>query len=255
MARYFLRLSYNGTDFNGWQIQENTPNTVQQVLEEKLTMVLREKIALTGAGRTDTGVNARGYVAHLDCSDKTLHLKKHFWLHKLNTVLPQSIAIHDMIPVNPSAHARFDATQRVYHYYLARRKDPFRMPFSWLVGGELDFDAMNEAAATLIKYHDFTSFSKSNTQNKTNRCLVSRAVWHRSAEYEWRFTISADRFLRGMVRAIVGTLVLVGQKKMTLAGFCQVIETRDRQAAGMNAPARALFLAGISYPDTIYERT
>jgi tRNA pseudouridine38-40 synthase len=252
MARYFLTLSYNGSDFNGWQAQLNTPNTVQQVLEEKISMLLREKITFTGCGRTDTGVNAKNYTAHFDSHEPALIQKKSDWIHKFNNILPDSIAVSDIKPVIETAHARFHATQRVYNYYLAQTKDPFRRAFTWYVYGNLDFDLMNKAAAFLMEYKDFTSFSKLNTQNKTNNCEITRAVWHKCGENEWRFTISADRFLRGMVRAIVGTLVLVGKNKLSLQQFRQIIETRDRNAAGMNAPANALFLTGIKYPKELY---
>lgn len=252
MARYFLTLSYNGSDFNGWQAQLNTPHTVQQVLEEKLSMLLREKITLTGCGRTDTGVNARNYIAHFDSLDLSLAKKKKDWIHKFNNILPDSIVVSDIKPVIENAHARFHATQRVYNYYLAQTKDPFRKAFTWYVYGELDFELMNTAAAFLLEYNDFTSFSKLNTQNKTNNCRITRAAWHKCGEHEWRFTISSDRFLRGMVRAIVGTLVLVGKNKISLQQFRQIIESKNRNVAGMNAPANALFLAGIKYPEEVY---
>jgi tRNA pseudouridine38-40 synthase len=252
MARFFLTLSYNGSDFNGWQVQENTTHTVQQVLEEKLSMLLKEKIAITGCGRTDTGVNARNFVAHFDshCQD-LIHNKKH-WIYKFNTVLPQTVSVNDILKVNDKAHARFDAEQRVYYYYIHQKKNPFVENFSWYVYGELDFELMNKAALILKEYSDFTSFSKSNTQNKTNICKISRAVWQKTGKDEWRFTISADRFLRGMVRAIVGTLIMVGKNKISMAEFRNIIEQKNRAAAGQNAPAHALFLTGIKYPKDIY---
>ncbi len=252
MARYFLTLSYNGIDFNGWQIQENTANTVEQVLEEKLAMLLKEKIDLVGCGRTDAGVNAKNYIAHFDSHCQDLIENKDHWIYKFNTVLPPTIAIQNIQKVKEEAHARFYATQRVYYYYLNQHKNPFRDQFSWYVYGELDFDLMNKAAALLLDYQDFTSFSKVNTQNKTNNCKITKALWQRSGDQEWRFTISADRFLRGMVRAIVGTLVMVGKNKITLDDFKQIIEAKDRKVAGNNAPANALFLVGIDYPKELY---
>jgi tRNA pseudouridine38-40 synthase len=252
MARYFLTLSYNGSKFNGWQVQENTPDTVQQILEDKLSMILKEKIALTGCGRTDTGVHARDFVAHFDSRDENLQENAKHWLYKFNTVLPPSIAVQGIRRVHNNAHARFDATQRVYHYYISQRKNPFRDQFTWYVYGELDLDLMNEAAVKLLQHKDFTSFSKHHTQNKTNICHISKAMWHKSGEHEYRFTISSDRFLRGMVRAIVGTLVLVGRNKLSLAGFEEIIRERDRAKAGGNAPANALFLAGIKYPERVH---
>lgn len=252
MARFFLTLSYNGSPFNGWQVQENTPNTVQQVLEEKLSMLLKERIALTGCGRTDTGVNAKNYVAHFESECPDLVANKDHWIYKFNTVLPPSIGIHNIRAVTAAAHARFDAEQRVYYYYLSRQKDPFRDDFTWYVYGELDFDLMNRAAELLLEYTDFTSFSKAHTQVKTNNCKITKAVWHQSGPNEWRFSIRADRFLRGMVRAIVGTLVMVGRNKLTVSDFRKIIEAKDRKAAGSNAPANALFLSGIHYPKSVY---
>jgi tRNA pseudouridine38-40 synthase len=252
MSRYFLTLSYNGTVFNGWQAQENTSNTVQQVLNEKMSMILQEKIELLGCGRTDTGVSAKNFVAHFnsDCAD-LLSNKKH-WIYKFNTVLPAEIAVQDIQPVRDEAHARFDATLRTYYYYIHQQKDPFTSNFSWYVYGELDFELMNKAAAILLEYEDFTSFSKLHSQTKTNNCKVTKAVWHKSNPGEWRFTISADRFLRGMVRAIVGTLIQVGRNKITLSDFRKIIESKDRGVAGNNAPANALFLVGIHYPKKIF---
>ncbi len=252
MSRYFLTLSYNGTVFNGWQSQENTPNTVQQVLNEKMSMILQEKIELLGCGRTDTGVSAKNFVAHFNSGCGDLISNKKHWIYKINTVLPPEIGVQDIRQVRDEAHARFDATQRVYYYHLHQLKDPFIGGFSWYVFGELDFDLMNRAAAILLEYEDFTSFSKLHGQTKTNNCKITKAVWHKSSPNEWRFTISADRFLRGMVRAIVGTLVLVGRNKLSLADFRKIIEAKDRKVAGNNAPAHALFLVGINYPKKIF---
>jgi tRNA pseudouridine38-40 synthase len=252
MARFFLTLSYDGTRFNGWQIQENTANTVEQLLEEKMSMILKEKIDLVGCGRTDTGVNARNFVAHFDSHSQELIPNKKHWIYKFNTVLPATVAIHDIQAVKEKAHARYDATQRVYYYYLSQKKDPFKDVYSYYVYGELDFELMNEAAAILKEYKDFTSFSKAHTQNKTNVCNITRASWNKSGQGQWRFTISADRFLRGMVRAIVGTLLLVGHNKITLTDFRRIIESRDRRNAGSNVPANALFLVGIKYPKELF---
>lgn len=251
MARYFLTLSYDGSKFNGWQVQENTSHTVQQVLQEKLSMLLREEIAVTGCGRTDTGVHARNYVAHFD-TNENLQFNPEQWIYKINTVLPASVAVHGIRQVKTDAHARFDAIERVYYYYLSRRKDPFRSNYTLYVYGDLDFDLMNKAAALLLGRQDFTSFSKLHTQNKTNLCTVSRAVWHKCGEHEHRFMIVADRFLRGMVRAIVGTLIMVGRGKLTLSDFENIIAARNRAMAGNNAPANALFLTGVRYPQHIY---
>lgn len=252
MARYFLTLSYNGSGFNGWQIQDNTPDTVQQVLEEKMGMLLKEQVQLVGCGRTDTGVNAKNFVAHFDSSCPDLLANSERWIYKFNNVLPPSIAVHAIDAVNEQAHARFDAQERVYHYYLSQHKNPFRDNFTWYVYGEVDFELMNLAAASLLEYKDFTSFSKAHTQTKTNNCTITSAVWHKCGPGEWRFTIKADRFLRGMVRAIVGTLLLVGRNKISIADFKKIIEAKDRKRAGANAPPNALFLSGIKYPNTLY---
>lgn len=252
MPRFFLTLSYNGSGFNGWQIQENTANTVQQVLEEKMSMILQERIELLGCGRTDAGVNARNYIAQFDSNVPDLVSNKTHWIYKFNTVLPTQIAVHNIRRVRDNASARFDATQRVYHYYINQLKDPFTDAFSAYVYGELDFDLMNRAAAILLEYTDFTSFSKLHTQTHTNNCNITKAVWQMAGPGRWRFTISADRFLRGMVRAVVGTLMLVGKNKIALSEFRSIIEARDRQAAGKNMPPQALFLAGIQYPKEVF---
>lgn len=252
MARYFLKLSYNGSEFNGWQIQENTANTVQQVLEEKMAMLLKEKIDLLGCGRTDTGVHAKNFIAHFDSHCLDLIGNKKHWIYKFNTVLPTSIAIQDILQVQPMAHARFDARQRVYQYYISQEKNPFKDQWRYYVYGDLDFERMNKAAELLYRHNDFTSFSKLHTQNKTNNCKITKAIWQKSNENEWRFTISSDRFLRGMVRAIVGTLLMVGKNKLSIDQFEKIIESKDRSLAGSNAPAQALFLVGIRYPKKLF---
>lgn len=252
MFRYFLTLSYKGEGLNGWQIQLNTPNTVQQIVQEKMGMILQRKVELTGCGRTDTGVNAKNYIAHFDCDIKDLSENEKHWVYKFNTVLPAGIAIQSIRKVKTNAHARFDALQRTYYYYLSKQKNPFRDAFTWYVYGNLDFEKMNKGAEILLQYKDFTSFSKLRTQNKTNICHISKARWLPGVSGEWRFEISADRFLRGMVRAIVGTLVMLGQGKITIQEFKQIIEARNRKVAGNNAPANALFLSGIKYPKEIY---
>lgn len=233
-------------------MQENTPNTVEQVLEEKLSMLLKETIDIVGCGRTDAGVHAKNYVAHFETAMPDLLSNKAHWIYKFNTVLPPDVSISDIQAVRENAHARFDAQARTYYYFLSRKKDPFRDPFTWYVYGELDFEAMNRAAQTLLGTHDFTSFSKLHTQTKTNVCTISKAVWQQSNTDEWRFTITADRFLRGMVRAIVGTLVMVGKGKLSTNDVVEIIRAKDRQKAGNNAPANALFLTGIQYPKIVY---
>lgn len=252
MPRFFLTLSYDGAGFNGWQVQDNTPNTVQQVIEEKMSMILKEKIEIVGCGRTDTGVNAKNYVAHFESNIPDLIENKDHWIYKFNTVLPASIAIRNIQKVTDEAHARFHAASRTYYYFLHQQKNPFIERYSWHVYGSIDFELMNKAAQVLMEYTDFTSFSKLHAQTKTNNCKITKALWQKVAENEWRFTIRADRFLRGMVRSIVGTLLLVGKNKITIAEFRKIIEAKDRGAAGQNVPAHALFLTGIEYPKEVY---
>jgi tRNA pseudouridine38-40 synthase len=251
MARYFLRLSYLGGDFNGWQSQKNTPNTVQAILEKSLGLLLREKISITGCGRTDTGVNARNFVAHCD-SHKDLLADKLYWIGKFNSALPKGISVSDIRPVRNEAHARYDALERVYHYTVITAKDPFLDPLAWHLHGQLNFLAMNEAASLLMDFSDFSCFSKSRTQVKSNICRISEALWVKAGDHEWKFIIRADRFLRGMVRAIVGTLVLIGQEKLSLLEFRKIIESKDRKKAGPNAPARGLFFEGVAYPEDLF---
>jgi tRNA pseudouridine38-40 synthase len=248
MARYFLKLSYNGSGFNGWQIQENTTNTVQQILQDKMSLLLKENIELVGCGRTDTGVHAKNYTAHFESAVPDLLSNRHHWVYKFNTLLPPEISIQTFYRVNDKAHARFDALSRTYFYFLHQQKNPFIERFSYYVYGDIDFDLMNKAAQVLLEYRDFTSFSKLNTQTKTNNCKISKALWQKIGDNEWRFTIRADRFLRGMVRAIVGTLLMVGRSKITIEEFRNIIEAKDRAKAGNNVPANALFLTGIEYP-------
>ena len=252
MARYFLKLSYNGSHFNGWQVQDNTVNTVQQVLQEKMSLLLKEEIELVGCGRTDAGVHAKNYIAHFDSNAKDLIANKSHWIYKFNTILPPEVSIQNIIEVDEEAHARFDAVSRTYYYFLHQHKNPFIERFSYYVYGDVDFELMNKAALILLDYQDFTSFSKLHTQTKTNNCKITKAVWQKVGKNEWRFTIRADRFLRGMVRAIVGTLLQVGRNKITLDDFKKIIEAKDRSKAGNNAPANALFLTAIEYPKQVY---
>ena len=242
--RYFMRLGYRGAGYHGWQVQPHD-NSVQQTLEEALATLLRVPTPVTGAGRTDAGVNARLMVAHFDAEQPLNDLQR--LVHSLNALLPPDIAIYGIVPVHDDAHARFDAVSRTYKYFAVTRKDPFLYPLSWKCPIDLDFGLMNEAAVRLMDYTDFTSFSKLHTDVKTNNCRITHAQWAREGD-QWVFTITADRFLRNMVRAIVGTLVEVGRHKMTVEEFCQVIERKDRCAAGTSMPGHALFLWDITYP-------
>ncbi|MBR3883205.1 MAG: tRNA pseudouridine(38-40) synthase TruA [Bacteroidaceae bacterium] len=248
MPRYFIIFSYDGGAYHGWQIQPNA-HTIQQTLEEALSLLLRGKYAVVGAGRTDTGVNALQMAAHVDLPENVdiTQLK-----YKLNKILPQDIAVIDIRRVRDDAHARFDAVARRYNYFVTTAKSPFGRRYSCRVPADLDFDAMNRAAATLLEYTDFTSFSKLHTDVKTNNCRVVHAAWRKLNDNSWVFEIEADRFLRNMVRAIVGTLLLVGRGKLTLDGFRRVVEQKERCAAGDSAMAEALFLAQVKYPETIW---
>ena len=241
---YFLVLDYNGSPFCGWQRQPGQ-DSVQERIERALSTLLKTDTEITGAGRTDTGVHARNYVAHFDSDVENLHTDADF-LYKLNCILPFDINIQRIVKVNPDAHARFDAIKRTYRYYVTTRKDVFRFPLTHRAKN-LDIEKMNLAAAELLKYTDFTSFSKLNTDVKTNNCTIYKAFWAESADSEL-FTITANRFLRNMVRAIVGTLFEVGYGKITTDDFCRIIEAKDRGRAGTSAPAQALFLDKIEYP-------
>ena len=241
--RRFIQLSYDGAAYHGWQKQPNA-RSVQQTLQEALSMLLQTDIEVVGAGRTDAGVSARMMVAHFEtskaCDNEQL-------VYKLNKLLPHDIAVQRIWEVPDEMHARFSATSRTYHYYIHTRKDPFVRQYSWLVTFPLDFARMNEAASRLADFDDFTSFSKVNTDTKTNLCNVTEARWTQEGENTWRFTITANRFLRNMVRAIVGTLIEVGRGRMTVDEFCQVIEQKNRCSAGDSVPGHALFLVDVSY--------
>lgn len=247
--RYFLKLSYNGIRFHGWQSQPNA-SSVQQTIEEALSTILRSEISLTGAGRTDAGVNARIMYAHFD-APSMIDDKRRFVL-SLNRLVGRDIAIEDVLEVKEDAHARFDATERSYRYFVTFEKSPFVDTSSWHSPSELDIDRMNEAAHILLTTKDFTSFAKLHSDAKTNICDVRRAEWvNWDNSYGVRgiyFEIVADRFLRNMVRAVVGTLVDVGRGKLSLDGFKEIIDKRDRCSAGTSMPPQALFLWNIKYP-------
>lgn len=248
MYRYFIYLSYDGTNYHGWQIQPNGIS-VQEVLMKALSTFLRKPIEIVGAGRTDAGVHARLMVAHFDFDTE---LDCATVVDKLNRLLPPDVAVHRVRRVKPEAHARFDATYRTYKYYITTCKDPFNQAFSWRVFQKLDFEKMNEAAQVLFDYIDFTSFSKLHTDVKTNNCKMMHARWEQIGEHNWVFTIQADRFLRNMVRAVVGTLVEVGKGKLTVEGFRRVIEEKNRCSAGTSVPGNALFLVDVGYPEELF---
>ena len=262
--RYFLELSYNGTRYCGWQRQVDAPS-VQQTLEEALSKLLRENIEVTGAGRTDTGVHAAYYVAHFDVG-KAIGDEKDFLYHA-GSILPPDIALKSIAQMADDAHARYDAVEREYSYYILPFKDPFRTATAWQYTVPLDVDAMNEAAAYLLAATDFTTFAKLGGGNKTNICRVTEAEWKVEegcklpslrrrgggeadgvvGEQTLVFRIRADRFLRNMVRAIVGTLVDVGRGKITPERFAEILAARDLSLSSGGAPAQGLFLTDIKY--------
>jgi tRNA pseudouridine38-40 synthase len=259
--RYFIELTYDGTNYHGWQLQPNAV-TVQEILERALTTLLRQPIEIIGCGRTDSGVHAKEYFAHLDVEapqppeggvleeskdDSSPFRGLRGSVRGLNALLPPAIAIKNIIPIHAEAHARFDATLRSYEYHIHFEKDPFLNGYSWLLRDKPNLDLMNQAAAIIMEYTDFSCFSKSNTQVKTNNCKIVKAEWV-TTENGIVFHISADRFLRNMVRAIVGTLLMVGKGDTQPEAIRQIIESKNRSNAGTSVPARGLYLTKIKYP-------
>lgn len=247
--RYFIWFAYNGNAYCGWQVQPNGLS-VQEVLTKALCTILRTgDIEIVAAGRTDAGVHARNMAAHFDIESD---LPAEFDLtNKLNSLLPVDISVREIREVKPDLHARFDALSRRYEYHLVLHKDVFRHPFAMRIYNPLDFNRMNEAAKLLFEYTDFTSFSKLHTDVKTNNCKIMYAIWQQKDD-EWIFTVEADRFLRNMVRAIVGTLLEVGRGKITIEDFRNIIEAKNRCNAGSSVPAKGLFLVAVNYPENIY---
>ena len=242
--RFFITLSYDGTRYHGWQVQPNGPS-VQEKLQWGLSTILRQNIQVTGAGRTDAGVHARMMVAHFDV--ETMDFELQDLTYKLNRLLPQDIAIQKMEPVSDEMHARFSATSRTYHYYIHTVKDPFLRAFSCELHYPLDFQLMNEAAAILMTYEDFGAFCKAHADVKTTLCHITAAQWYQTSPSSWYFEITANRFLRNMVRAVVGTLIDVGRGRLSLDDFRKVIEGKRRTEAGESMPANALFLEDVRY--------
>ena len=241
--RYFIELAYKGTHFHGWQVQPDAIS-VQEVLEKALSTKLQEKIVVTGAGRTDTGVHASFFVAHFD-TQKSFDTGS--TIYGLNNLVGKDIAIYKIFPVADNLHARFDAVSRTYEYRICQTKNPFLKEISTFLNKDLDLDLMNKASQLLFEYTDFTSFSKLHTDTKTNNCKITQAFWAPQNEL-LVFTITADRFLRNMVRAIVGTLIDLGEHKISIDEFRKIIEAKDRAKAGKSAPAEGLFLTQIEYP-------
>lgn len=249
--RFFIYLSFKGSSFFGWQIQSNEAS-VQNSLQVALSLYTGEQIVATGAGRTDTGVHAINYVAHFDSElDFMRDCMRH--IYKINAILPRDIVVSDIKRVNNSAHARFDAVSRTYKYYIHLKKDPFIEDFSWQYHYTLNIDKMNKACAYIIGKHDFTSMAKLHSQTKTNICTISEAKWEQIESGKICFTVTADRFLRNMVRAIVGSLLEVGREKREIEWIQEVMNAKDRGKAGNSVPAKALFLCNIEYPQKCFE--
>ena len=256
--RYFITFSYDGTNYHGWQIQPNGVS-VQEKLQWALSTLLREEIVVTGAGRTDAGVHARMMVAHFEMEEGRWKKEDGRWkmedgsfddkdlVYKLNRLLPQDIAVKKIEPVSDDMHARFSATSRTYHYYIHTAKNPFLRAYSCELHYPLDFEKMNEAGRLLTGYEDFGAFCKAHSDVKTTLCHVTRAEWIQTGETTWYFEITANRFLRNMVRAVVGTMIDVGRGKLSLEDFCKVIEGKKRSDAGESMPGNALFLEDIKY--------
>lgn len=241
--RYFVWFCYDGTQYHGWQIQPNGV-TVQSELQRCLSLLLREEVTVVGAGRTDTGVHARKMAAHFDTH---LDIDTKLLTHKLNGLLHQDIAVQGIEAVDDNLHARFSAVSRTYRYYVHTQKNPFLRHFSLELHYQLDYELMNRAGAILLEYDDFGAFCKAGSDVKTTLCRVSHAQWHQTSDASWYFEITANRFLRNMVRAVVGTLIEVGRGRMSLDEFRNVIEGKKRTQAGESMPAKALFLEDVKY--------
>lgn len=248
--RYFIQLSYEGSAFNGWQRQDNA-SSVQESLERAFLHVVKVAGGLTGCGRTDAGVHARVYYAHFDHIKAYNSSELEKLVFRLNRYLPSAIAIQRIFPVVPSAHARFSPVSREYKYFLLNAKDPFRETRSWYTWEKLDVEAMDRAAGILKKFTDFECFSKRNTNVRTYNCQIMDAGWSREGDL-LVFTIRADRFLRNMVRAIVGTLMDIGRHKTDMNDLLQIIESKSRSRAGYSVPAKGLFLTDVVYPASIF---
>jgi len=244
--RYFIQLSYNGSSYHGWQIQPNAV-TVQETVQDALSKLLNTNISITGAGRTDTGVHAFQMFAHFDV-DETLDTEN--LTFKLNSFLPKDIAIQSIFQVNADAHTRFHAIKRSYDYKISLKKNVFLFDYTHYVHQKLDVDKMNEAANILLEYTNFQCFSKSNTDVKTYNCKIEQAQWKQEGNL-LIFTISADRFLRNMVRAIVGTLLNIGLSKIAVSDIHKILASKDRSEAGFSVPSKGLYLTEVLYPDNI----
>lgn len=248
--RYFMGLRFIGSGFCGWQIQKGQPS-IQQTIEDALAILVKEKISLTGAGRTDTGVHALNYTAHFDCAITPDKIGALNLIYRLNRILPPTIAVNGLTHVSKDAHARFSAIGRTYNYLICRQKDPFWHDRAWILERELNIEAMREAAELLLNFQDFKCFSKSNTQVKNYFCKISE-VSFREDGHILIFQITSDRFLRNMVRAIVGTLADIGMGKLDKEGFVKIIESRNRSNAGYSVPGHGLYFRGAKYEESIF---
>lgn len=243
MKRYFIKLAFNGAKYHGWQIQENA-HTIQAEINEKLSMLVSEQINVVGCGRTDTGVHAKEFYAHFDTENPIFEPED--LRYKIDKFLPSDIVVTKVYEVPPEMHVRFTARSRTYRYYINQVKDPFKFEMSYYYSGNLDINKMNVAAENLLLYEDFTSFSKLHTQTQTNLCKIKEASWEKFGS-NLVFTIKADRFLRNMVRAIVGTLLEIGKGNQEPEDIKTIIEAKDRSRAGYSVPAKGLFLEEVLY--------
>jgi len=243
--RYFINLSYKGTNYHGWQIQPNAI-TIQEILQKALSILLKKNTEIIGAGRTDTGVHASFFIAHFD---SLIEIDTTTICFAINRIIPKDIVVHSICLVSNDAHSRFSAISRTYKYYITLKKDPFALETSTYIWGDLNLKAMNSACKILFEYTDFTSFSKLHTDTMTNNCKIMFANWESIEESgKLIFTIKADRFLRNMVRAIVGTMLEIGRGKISIVDFRHIIESKNRSNAGVSAPPEGLFLCDIEYP-------
>jgi tRNA pseudouridine38-40 synthase len=244
--RYFIRLAYNGSNYHGWQIQQNA-ETVQEVITRAVRLIWDKDFKMIGCGRTDTGVHAKEFFAHFDLAVAKSKEEMDELVNRLNRYLPDDISIYSIFPVKADFHSRYDALSRIYEYHIHTRKDPFLNDFSWFMPQTLDVDLMNRGGEILKEYKDFTSFSKANVKRKSNICEVRHARWELNG-HRLIFTITADRFLHDMVRAIVGTLINLGQHKLSIEDLRIIVESKDRGRAGESVPAKGLYLTRVEYP-------
>jgi len=244
MRRYLFEISFNGAEYHGWQIQDNAI-TVQQVIQESISTLVDDLVNIVGCGRTDTGVHAKQFFFHVDLPEIKDIIK---FVYHLNQILPQDISVLNCKSVNSDFHARFSAVSRTYKYYVIQHKDPFFQSTSKYVSNDLDVEIMNICCQKLLKYKDFTSFSKVHTDVNNFNCDILSASWNKENNH-LIFTIKANRFLRNMVRAVVGTMLLAGKNKIDVNRFCEIIEEKNRSSAGSSVLAKGLFLTNVEYPD------